>query len=142
MNKYSVKFSPSHLKGCVTAPPSKSISHRALICAALADGVSIITNLAFSQDILATLDALRAIGAEIGEIGADTVKVTGIGGNVKPIEKLNCRESGSTLRFMIPICLLSPERSELTGSEKLLSCPLGIYSDMFKERYCGVKEAH
>ncbi len=140
MKKFNVKFSPARLTGRVTAPPSKSISHRALICAALADGVSIITNLAFSQDILATMDALRAIGAKIEEISADAVKVTGIGGKPKPIGKLNCRESGSTLRFMIPICLLSPDKFELTGSQKLLSRPLGIYSDIFKVRYCPISE--
>lgn len=136
MKKYSVKLSPSRPSGCVTAPPSKSISHRALICAALACGESTITNLAFSQDILATIDVLGAIGAVIEKLGEDSVKVTGISGKPKSLAPLPCRESGSTLRFMIPICLLSPEKFELTGSEKLLSRPLGIYSDIFKDRYC------
>ncbi len=140
MNKFNVKIAPSRLRGSVTAPPSKSISHRALICAALAEGESVISNLAFSQDILATIDALRAIGAKIEEIGADSVKITGIGGNPKSLARLDCRESGSTLRFMIPICLLSPEEFKLSGSEKLLSRPLGIYSDIFKVRYCGSDE--
>ncbi|MBO5702064.1 MAG: 3-phosphoshikimate 1-carboxyvinyltransferase [Clostridia bacterium] len=138
MKKYSVKLSPSRLSGCVTAPPSKSISHRALICAALAEGVSVIKNLAFSQDILATIDTLRAIGTEIEEIGADCVKVRGISGKPKALSPLCCRESGSTLRFLIPICLLSAEKFELTGSEKLLSRPLGIYSELFGDRYRGV----
>lgn len=136
MKQYSVKLSPSCPSGCITAPPSKSISHRALICAALAAGESTITNLAFSQDILATIDVLGAIGAVIEKLGEDSVKVTGIGGKPKSLAPLPCRESGSTLRFMIPICLLSSEKFELTGSEKLLSRPLGIYSDIFKDRYC------
>lgn len=137
MNKFNVKISPSRLCGRVTAPPSKSISHRALICAALAGGESVISNLAFSQDILATVDVLTAIGAKIEQIDTSTLKVTGIGGKPKSLGVLGCRESGSTLRFMIPICLLSPNEFKLSGSEKLLSRPLGIYADIFKVRYCG-----
>ena len=136
MNRYSVKIAPTSLSGRVTAPPSKSISHRALICAALADGGSVISNLAFSEDILATVDALKAIGANFEKLGEDTLKVHGIGGKPRVLGTLNCRESGSTLRFMIPICLLSPEEFKLSGAEKLLSRPLGIYSDIFKVRYC------
>ncbi len=136
MKSYNVKIAPSRISGCVTAPPSKSISHRALICAALADGESVISNLAFSQDVLATIDALIAIGAKFEKLGDDCIKVSGIGGNPRSLDTLNCRESGSTLRFMIPICLLSPEEFKLSGSEKLLSRPLGVYSDIFKVRYC------
>ena len=137
MKKFSVKLSPSRPSGCVTAPPSKSVSHRALICAALAEGECLISNLAFSEDILATVDALTAIGAVIEKLGEDCVKVKGIGGKPRSIRRLSCRESGSTLRFMIPICLLSPEKFELTGSEKLLSRPLGIYAGLFPERFLG-----
>lgn len=136
MKRYSVKIAPSRLSGRVTAPPSKSISHRALICAALADGESVISNLAFSEDILATVDALTAIGATIEKPSDDTLKVTGIGGRPRAFDTLNCRESGSTLRFMIPICLLSREEFKLSGTEKLLSRPLGIYSELF-DRYRG-----
>lgn len=137
MKSYNVKISPSVTSGRVTAPPSKSISHRALICAALADGVSVISNLAPSQDILATVDVLTAIGAKIGQINDSTLKVTGIAGKPQSLGVLSCRESGSTLRFMIPICLLSTDEFKLSGSEKLLSRPLGIYADLFKARYCG-----
>lgn len=136
MKSYNVKISPSVTSGRVTAPPSKSISHRALICAALADGESVISNLAFSQDILATVDALTAIGAKFENLGEDSIKVTGISGKPSSLGVLNCRESGSTLRFMIPICLLSHDEFKLTGTEKLLSRPLGVYSDIFKVRYC------
>ncbi len=137
MKKFNVKIVPSRPSGTVTAPPSKSISHRALICAALADGISVISNLAPSQDILATIDVLSAIGARFEKLGEDAVRVTGIAGKPRSLGILSCRESGSTLRFMIPICLLSPDEFRLTGSEKLLSRPLGIYSDIFKVRYCG-----
>ena len=137
MNKFNVKISPSHLCGSVTAPPSKSISHRALICAALAEGESMISNLAFSQDILATVDALTALGAIIEKTDESTLKVTGFGGKPQPLGILGCRESGSTLRFMIPICLLSGDEFKLSGTPKLLSRPLGIYADLFGARFQG-----
>ena len=140
MKSYSVRLSPSQLEGCVTAPPSKSISHRALICAALAEGESIISNLAFSEDVWATIDSLYAIGARIKRIGEDTVKVTGIGGKPRSICALCCRASGSTLRFLIPICLLSPEKFELIGNKKLFARPLGIYAKLFGDRYLGVEK--
>ena len=137
MKRYTVKIAQSQPLGAVTAPPSKSISHRALICAALADGESVISNLAFSQDILATIDALCSIGAKFEKIADDTLKVTGLGGKPSSGNILACRESGSTLRFMIPICLLSPDEFRLSGTEKLLSRPLGIYSELFPQRYGG-----
>ncbi len=122
----------------MTAPPSKSQSHRALICAALAEGESIISNLAFSQDILATVDALTSLGTEFDKLDESSLKIKGFGGKPKSLGMLNCRESGSTLRFMIPICLLSGEGFKLTGSEKLLSRPLGVYDEIFF-RYCGAE---
>lgn len=136
MKKFNVKISPSRPCGRITAPPSKSISHRALICAALAEGESRVSNIAFSQDILATVDALSAIGAKIVKTDESTLRVSGIGGKPRPLGVINCRESGSTLRFMIPVCLLSPEEFRLSGSAKLFSRPLGVYSDIFKVRYC------
>ncbi len=138
MKKFNVKISPSSPRGRMTAPPSKSISHRALICAALAEGESIISNLAFSQDILATIDVLTSLGAEFERLDDTALKVKGFGGKPNSLGTLNCRESGSTLRFMIPICLLSCEEFKLTGSEKLLSRPLGIYDEIFF-RYCGAQ---
>ena len=140
MKKYSIELKSSRLFGRITASPSKSISHRALICAALAKGESVISNLAFSEDILATVDVLTAIGAKIKQIDSSTLKITGVAGKPESLGVLGCRESGSTLRFIIPICLLSSEKFEITGSQKLLSRPLGIYSDMFKVRYCPISE--
>lgn len=137
MNAFNVTITPSRLCGSVTAPPSKSLSHRALICAALAEGESVIAGLAFSQDVLATMDALRAIGAEIESLDDSTLRVKGIAGKPRSVSPLACRESGSTLRFMIPICLLSRDAFCLSGSERLLSRPLGTYADLFADRYCG-----
>ena len=69
----NVRLTPSEVRGAVTAPPSKSMAHRAILCAALAPGRSRVDNLAFSQDILATLNAVRALGARV-EIEAIAVK--------------------------------------------------------------------
>ena len=103
-------------KGIVTPPPSKSISHRALICASLAGGtaaVSRIINLGESDDIAATRDAIKTILA---------------GDNTKAI---NVNESGSTLRFLIPLALDGKEWT-FSGAEGLFTRPLGIYEDIIK----------
>lgn len=115
--------------GRVEAPPSKSVSHRYLICGALSGG-SVIENVAFSEDIKATLNCLRALGADY-EIDGSTVKIGGISPDkaVKSTE-LFCNESGSTLRFLIPLCLLFGQKITLKGTERLMSRSLAVYKDM------------
>ncbi len=115
--------------GRVEAPPSKSVSHRYLICGALSGG-SVIENVAFSEDIKATLNCLKALGADY-EIDGSTVKIGGISPNkaVKSAE-LFCNESGSTLRFLIPLCLLFGQKITLKGTERLMSRSLAVYKDM------------
>ena len=129
-----VTISPhGHITETVIAPPSKSMAHRALICAGLSVGKSVISNIAASEDILATIDCLRALGAEITYdpesmqaevIGADPAK--------RGEASLDCRESGSTLRFMLPLCALSDFRAVLSGSGRLMERPLAIYEEIFK----------
>lgn len=115
--------------GRVEAPPSKSVSHRYLICGALSGG-SVIENVAFSEDIKATLNCLSALGAEY-EIDGGTVKIGGISPDkaVKCAE-LFCNESGSTLRFLIPLCLLFGQKITLKGTERLMSRSLAVYKEM------------
>lgn len=115
--------------GRVEAPPSKSVSHRYLICGALSGG-SVIENVAFSEDIKATLNCLSALGAEY-EIDGSTVKTGGISPDkaIKSAE-LFCNESGSTLRFLIPLCLLFGQKITLKGTERLMSRSLAVYKDM------------
>ncbi len=127
-------INPSLPKGDIVAPPSKSYAHRALICAGISNGVSEISNISFSDDIKATLNCLESLGAKI-QICGNTAKIKGI----ESIEKINpvtllCNESGSTLRFFIPICLLSDEIITLSGTEKLMSRPLSVYEDIAKEQ--------
>ncbi|MCQ2472378.1 MAG: 3-phosphoshikimate 1-carboxyvinyltransferase [Clostridia bacterium] len=136
MNLEILKSSP---KGTITAPASKSASHRLLICAGLSKGRSVIKNVAFSQDILATLRCLEAIGCKT-EIENDTVTIDGIKNfDAVGSEILDCNESGSTLRFFIPICLLSGKNVKLTGSGRLLSRPLTVYEEICKKQGISIK---
>ena len=125
---------PSTARGSITAPTSKSVAHRLLISAALAEGKSIISGVTHSEDVLATVDCLTSLGARIESAG-DTFTVYGTDMTATaPHGVLSCRESGSTLRFMIPIASLSGAKVTLGGTEKLLSRPLGIYEKLFSER--------
>ena len=99
------KILPSSAIGTVKAPPSKSMAHRLLICAGLSEGKSIVRGISHSKDILATINCLKALGAEI-HVDGDNVTIDGI--NKKNIPEnpiLQCNESGSTIRFFVPIVL-------------------------------------
>ncbi len=111
-------------KGIVTVPPSKSVAHRALICSLLAEGSSVVRNLDFSQDIEATWECIQAIGAKCNKDG----DVCTVEGGLKFVSNvLNCNESGSTLRFFIPIAAVLGEDFLFTGKGRLLSRPLEPY---------------
>lgn len=129
-----VSIRPSLGRGVMQAPPSKSMAHRLLIGGALSAGESVIEGISHSEDMLATLDCLSALGATV--IRQDqTVTVTRFNPFSLPKNAvLPCRESGSTLRFFIPLCLLSDTSVTLTGSEKLFSRPLGIYEDICQKQ--------
>lgn len=118
---------PSQAQGTVTAPPSKSMAHRQLIAAALCREARRVDNLEWSEDVLATLDCLRALGASIVREERSVV----IGGldpfAVEEGALLPCRESGSSLRFLLPLALLSGRTVVFTGSERLLERPLEPY---------------
>ncbi len=117
-----IRITPKKLRGEVSVPPSKSVSHRMIIAAALANGVSTITDLLPSEDILATIDCMRALGAEI-EFTGDRAVIEGI---TKAPDKaeLNCRESGSTLRFLIPVACALGVNARFQGSGKLPQRPI------------------
>lgn len=123
---------PSKLSGEIAAPPSKSVSHRLLICAGLAGGESVIDNVAYSQDVLATLDCLEALGAGIKREGPRVI-VTGNGGRLAAGKALDCRESGSTLRFFVPVALTSTGEFIFTGSQRLMQRPLSVYEDICRK---------
>lgn len=126
----NIQIRPTNLKGTIKVPPSKSISHRALICAALSKGESQIHDLLGCEDIDATCDALVALGAEIRtENGITYVK-----GIENPPDKaeINCRESGSTLRFIIPVAAALGVEAVFTGCGKLPTRPITPYINEFK----------
>lgn len=129
-----VSIRPGRPIGSVAAPPSKSMAHRLLICAGLSEGTSRISGVDYNEDILATMDCLQALGATCTVCG-DTVTVKGADlRNAHPHQTLCCRESGSTLRFFIPLAMLCPGEISFTGTEKLLSRPLNVYAQLCAER--------
>ena len=145
-----IKIKPSKLSGNVVIPPSKSFAHRALICAALSEGKSIVRNIELSDDIRATLEALEELGAtskienmsiEIEGIQIMNNDVHDINNNIHNMNNnmhiINCNESGSTLRFMIPIAAALGYRCRFEMSGNLGKRPLDVYYDIFDKN--GIK---
>lgn len=128
----NITFLKSRAAGTVCAPPSKSAAHRLLICGALGGG-SRIENIAFSKDIEATLGCLENMGAKV-EICGNGVNIGGLDPfNIKDGTRLDCNESGSTLRFLLPLCMLAKNNVFLNGSERLMSRPLDIYENICRD---------
>ncbi len=124
-----IKNSP--LEGVINIPSSKSLCHRAIIAASLASGVSKISNITFSKDILATIDAMKSCGAKI-DIDGNTLTIHG--SKVKRVNRLiDANESGSTIRFMIPIALVCNEEITFTGKNNLVNRPLDPFFTIFDE---------
>ncbi|MDD6254631.1 MAG: 3-phosphoshikimate 1-carboxyvinyltransferase [Eubacteriales bacterium] len=125
---------PGKLRGTVKAPPSKSLAHRALICAALTDGTSQIEGISESEDMHATIRCIRALGASVERAG-NSVTVTGVfAQGVRPANKalLDCGESGSTFRFLLPVASALGTEAEFTGHGKLPDRPITLLSDVMK----------
>ncbi len=132
MNKQQVTLFPTNLEGTVTAPPSKSLSHRALICAGLSKGESFVENIVYSEDIIATMTALESLGVSFKKkqkgLLVKGVKRLRLGNHV-----VNCNESGSTIRFLIPLFSLTNKEVHFTGKASLLKRPQTIYEDIFEK---------
>lgn len=126
------KFTKCTLGGNIAAPPSKSMAHRYLIGAALTKQNCVISGVDYSEDILATIDCLKALGCEITTEN-DTVFVNPQNFMAEENSVLNCRESGSTLRFFIPLCLTLGKEITLTGSTRLFERPLDVYQKICNE---------
>lgn len=137
-----VTIFPSDPAGRVRIPPSKSVCHRAILCAALADPAddSLLQGVGDSQDIAATISAVQALGARFQADG-DGLRVRGIGDltagvctpDPSPLH-IHCNESGSTLRFLIPLLSLTGREVCLTGEGRLLERPQQVYETLFQER--------
>ena len=127
-----VKILPSKTSGEVSAPPSKSFAHRYLIGSVLSRGKCVVKNIADSDDISATLSCIEQLG---GSVTKDGNIVTVIPTNEKQIENavFDCKESGSTLRFFIPVVLATGAKNcTFSGSERLLARGIKEYEKLFE----------
>ena len=127
----NIVIEPSPLKGEIAAIPSKSVAHRMLICAALADGPTTLRIPKTSDDIDATADCLRALGAAITVNNEDYI-VEPIA-QIENIPLLDCGESGSTLRFLLPVTAAAADRCRFDGHGRLPERPLSDLTDAMKE---------
>ncbi len=124
---------PTKLKGKIVLPPSKSLAHRAIICASLAKGISKIDNIEYSDDIKATISCMKALGTKIEEHG-DYVVVDGTTTFTVSKCEMDCNESGSTLRFMVPIALVEQNNAHFIGQGRLGQRPLNTYYEIFERQ--------
>ena len=131
----NVTITPTLLKGTITPPPSKSQAHRLIIAAALSDGVCRLSNVELSQDIQATLRCMRTLNADASSDGTVIRGCNLVDGfEVPPPEIMDCGESGSTLRFLIPVALALQGGGKFTGHGRLMERPQGPYFDLFREK--------
>lgn len=134
-----VKILPSKTSGEVSAPPSKSFAHRYLIGSVLSRGKCVIKNIADSDDISATLSCIEQLG---GSVTKDGNTVTVIPTIEKQIENtvFDCKESGSTLRFFIPVVLATGAKNcTFLGSERLLVRGIKEYEKLFENSDVTIK---
>ena len=129
----TIKQAPGGIGGAITAPPSKSMAHRAVLCSALAKGTSHIGNLEFSKDISATLSAAGQLCAKV-RTGADRAVVEGLGSFLPVSAPVDCCESGSTLRFLIPIASLTGQKVTFVGRGRLMERPQTVYEKLYQEQ--------
>ena len=123
------------LEGDVVIPPSKSLSHRSIIAAGLADGLSNIDNIIKSKDIIATIGCMELINAK-ADYNDNKYIIKGNNGDFNVSDSLvfECNESGSTLRFMIPLGTLVDKPVEFIGKGMLITRPLDPFFEIFKEQ--------
>lgn len=129
-----VRITPSTAHGLLQAPPSKSAAHRALIAAALSESCT-VCGVGDSQDMRATIGCLVGMGAQVRREG-DRITLGGLVPQNIPACRIDCGESGSTLRFLIPLCLLGHQPVELVCHGRLASRPLEEYRQLCKEKGC------
>jgi len=127
----SLLIKPSLLNGKIIIPPSKSLSHRAIICASLsAEGESKIDNIVLSDDIRATIQGMKVLGADIKE---ENNSIFVKRNNIISNSPIDCNESGSTLRFLIPLSLVLTDECFFTGRGRLIDRPLDVYYEIFNK---------
>lgn len=133
----NITIQPTLLKGSINPPSSKSQAHRAVIAAALAGGVSTLGNLVQSQDMDATVRCMAALGGCTEQVSRGVVRVHGMGTcppRNREMPCFDCGESGSTLRFLIPVALALGGGGIFTGRGRLMERPQQPYFDIFEEK--------
>ena len=128
-----IKIEPGTALGRVKAPSSKSLVHRALICAALSGKRACVKNAGAGEDVRATLGCLRALGFDFAERDG-SVYFTGKRTEPEKNPILDCGESGSTLRFIIPTALALCGEARIRGSERLFQRGIGLYEELFEKK--------
>ena len=134
-----IRIYPSVARGKIDAPPSKSYAHRMMLCAALSNGKSVVHGIGESEDIAATLDCISALGVRYERIGDS---VTFYGNERKTAENAvyACRESGSTLRFIIPVALALSGGAVFTGTKRLMERGIGVYEKILPEKGINIEK--
>jgi 3-phosphoshikimate 1-carboxyvinyltransferase len=135
MSKITIK--PSIARGKVVVPPSKSYTHRMLIASGLSSDEAVVKNVDINNDIKATINCLETLGKEVTILDGEYNKTLIIKNSQKELADelvFDCLESGSTLRFFIPIALLTGKKIKFIGTEKLLSRGLSVYEDICLEQ--------
>jgi len=136
----SLRIEPKKLAGRIFIQPSKSMAHRLIICALLAQGTSQIDNVVLSDDLKATLGACEALGAKISiEDSSDFINrkrvIITSSGEISVINPvIDCIESGTTARFIMPISRLCEDPVTLTGRGRLVTRPFEIYKSLLPEK--------
>lgn len=130
MKESEITLTASDLTGTVKVPTSKSFAHRAVIAASFAKGTSHIYDVTDSEDIRATISVMSTLGAKIKMEGT-TVTVTGFPSFETSNTEVSCNESGSTIRFIIPILGLFDQSFKVMGKESLLARPMSIYENIY-----------
>ena len=125
---------PASLKGEILIQPAKASSHRSVICAALAEGKSIIENLGQSDDIKATISGLHSLGLADFSYMDDKLLVSGGQNKQEHMSEVDCMESGSTLRFLLPLALHGKYGGRFIGRGRLLKRPMEPYLDLLRSK--------
>lgn len=123
---------PGSLHGTAAPPPSKSAAHRAIICAGLARGSSALEPIGTSMDMAATIGCMEKLGASFVRTG-NRLQAEGISELPTAPVTLDCAESGSTLRFLIPLAAALGVTAEFTGRGRLPQRPLDIYLELLPQ---------
>lgn len=131
-----IRITPTALKGRVEVPASKSDAHRILICAALADQPTVVRLRSYSNDIHVTMNCLRAMGAKIEAEVPDLLTITPLWLNQSTAAELDCGESGSTLRFLIPVAAALGAKTTFTGQGRLPERPIYQLLGQLQEHGC------